>query len=63
MTKQEFSKTVEIYRSHKLKNNFISVSFAYILDETCKSVSQTVQIENTGGALTSLYNFKTNQNL
>ena len=58
MTKKEFKKTVQIYRSHNLKNGFISITFAYILNETCKSVSKTVEIEKFGGALNSLYLFK-----
>lgn len=59
MTKKEFSKTVRIYKSHKLANGFISVTFAYVLSETTVSDERTVQIEDAGGALTSLYVFYT----
>ena len=58
MTKKEFSKTVKIYRSHKLRNNFISVTYANVLNPTTVSVSRTVHIEDMGGALTSLYENK-----
>jgi len=56
MTKKEFSKTVKIYKSHKLVNGFIIVTYAYILGDNAVSTQHTVAIEDTGGALTSLYN-------
>ena len=55
MTKKEFSKTVKIYKSHKLKNGFISVTYAYILGHNTVSTEHTVAIEDKGGALTSLH--------
>ena len=55
ISKAEFSKKVQIYRSHKLAGNIISVTYADYLNDTTKSVSRTVEIENKGGALTSLY--------
>ena len=55
MTKQEFSKTVKIYKSHKLANGLISVTYAYVLGHNTVSTQHTVEIENVGGALTSLY--------
>lgn len=58
MTKQEFSKTVKIYKSHKLANGFISITYANKLSSTTVSDEIVVEIENKGGALTSLYKFK-----
>ena len=55
MTKEEFAKTVVIYKSHKLKNGFISVTYAYVLGNNTVSTQRTVEIENMGGALTSLF--------
>ena len=55
MTKKEFQKTVRIYKSHKLVNGFISVTYAYILGNNAVSTQHTVEIEDKGGALTSLY--------
>lgn len=55
MTKKEFAKTVTIYKSHKLKNGFISVTYAYILGDNTVSTQRTVEIKDRGGALTSLY--------
>lgn len=56
MTKKEFAKTVKIYKSHKLKNGLISVTYAYRLGDDTVSTQHTVAIEDKGGALTSLYN-------
>lgn len=55
MTKTEFGKTVKIYKSHKLANGFISVTYAYILGDNAVSTERTVEIEDKGGALASLY--------
>lgn len=55
MTKKEFSKTVEIYKSHPVKNGFISITYATILAPYTTSEEETICIENKGGALTSLY--------
>jgi len=55
MTKKEFRKTVKIYRSHTLKNNFISITYATILDSNTVSDETTIEIENKGGAMNSLY--------
>jgi hypothetical protein len=57
MTKKEFSKTIIIYKSHKLKNNFISITYASVLAINKVSTEKIVEIENTGGALTSLYSY------
>lgn len=55
MTTREFTKTeVVIYKSHKLKNNFLSVSFAYRYNATTVSTQKTLIIENKGGAAQSL---------
>ena len=51
MTKQEFSKTVKIYK-------FISITYANILSPTTVSTEIKVELEDKGGALTSLYNYK-----
>jgi hypothetical protein len=58
MTKQEFSKTVKIYKSHKLANGFISISYASILGPNTVSTESTISIEDKGGSFTSLYNYK-----
>ncbi len=63
MTKKEFSKTVQIYKSHKLANGFISITYANVLGPNTVSTQETVAVENTGGALTSLYNYLTGQNV
>ena len=55
MTKKEFSKTVKIYKSHPVKNGFISITYATVLAPYTVSTEETVCIENKGGALTSLY--------
>lgn len=55
MTKLEFSKTVRIFRSHELKSGMISITFSYILTESCQSISKKIEIEKCGGALNSLY--------
>ena len=60
MSKSEFAKTVKIYSSHSLKNNFISITFAYVLDNNTISEQTTIEIEDMGGALTSLFYHLTN---
>lgn len=55
MTKQEFSKTLRIYKSHRLANGLISITYATLLGQNAISTEKTIQIENKGGALTSLY--------
>ena len=55
MTKEKFKKTIEIYKSHNLKNNFISITYAYILSENTVSEETTIEAYNNGGALNSLY--------
>ena len=55
MTKEEFKKTIEIYKSHNLKNNFISITYAYILSENTVSTETTIEAYKNGGALNSLY--------
>jgi hypothetical protein len=55
MTKQDFSKTVVIYKSHKLANRFISITYAYLLGNNSVSTENKIEIEDKGGALTSLY--------
>lgn len=58
-TIKEFKKDVKIYKSHKLKNGFISVTYAYVYNSTTCSTEETVEIENKGGALHSLYAYYT----
>jgi hypothetical protein len=58
ITKKQFSETVKIYKSHRLAYNLISVTYAYILGTGTISSQHTIIIENRGGALTSLYNYK-----
>jgi len=55
MKKSEFKTTVKIYKSHTLKNNFISITYAYILGNNTVSEESTIEIEKEGGALNSLY--------
>ncbi len=55
MTKKEFSKTLKIYKSHKLSNGFISITYATLLGQNAISAERTIKIEDKGGALTSLY--------
>ena len=57
MTIQEFKKTVKIYKSHNLKNDFISVTFANVLNQYTVTTETTVQIPKFGGALNSLYQY------
>ena len=55
MTKQEFSKTLRIYKSHKLVNGYISITYATFLGQNTISAEKTIKIEDKGGVLTSLY--------
>jgi len=55
MTKQEFSKTVKIYKSHNRANGFISITFARILGPGAMSTETTRVLEKNGGALNTLY--------
>ena len=55
MTKSEFAKTVRIYKSHKLKNGFISITYAHVLGNNTVSTEHTQEVEDKGGALTSLF--------
>ena len=55
MELKEFKKGIVIYKSHKLKNNFISVTYANKLSLCTVSTEKTVEIEDKGGALTSLH--------
>lgn len=55
MTKSEFAKTVRVYKSHKLANGFISITYAHVLAPHTVSTERKVEIEDMGGALTSLY--------
>lgn len=50
-----FKKEVKIYKSHKLKNGFISITYSVVLDPDTVSTEITIKIENKGGALHSLY--------
>ena len=55
MEKSEFKNTVEIYKSHNLKNNFISITYASVLGNNTVSEESTIEAYNNGGALNSLY--------
>ena len=63
MTIQEFKKTVKIYKSHNLKNDFISVTYTDLIYDKSRcylsacTVEKTVQIPKFGGALNSLYEY------
>lgn len=58
-TIKEFKKYVKIYKSHKLKNGFISITYAITLGCDVVSTERTIEIENKGGALHSLYAYCT----
>ena len=60
MTKKEFSKTIRIYKSHNLKNDYISVTYATVLSPNTVSEETTIEIEKNGGALNSLYIYHVN---
>ena len=55
MNKSEFKNHVQIYKSHPLKNGFISVTYASVLGQNTVSTESTIEIEKDGGALNSLY--------
>jgi len=55
MKKSEFKTKVKIYKSHNLKNNFISITYASLLGNNTVSKESTIEIEKEGGALNSLY--------
>ena len=61
MKKSEFKKSVKIYKSHNLKNGFISVTYANIINRPHSikpwgvTTETTVEIEKNGGALNSLF--------
>ncbi len=61
MTKQEFKKEVVIYKSHRLANKLISVTYAMVLakndcgNPTTIGGERTEVLKDFGGALTSLY--------
>ena len=55
MEKSEFKKTVKIYKIHNLKNNFISITYAYILGNNTVSEKTTIEAYKNGSALNSLH--------
>jgi hypothetical protein len=55
-TLKEFKKDFVIYKSHKLANGFISITFASRLSTNTVSTQTTIKVENIGGAWKSLYN-------
>jgi len=59
MTKSEFKKSVKIYKSHLLKNGFISVTYANVLSPSTVTTETTLEIEKNGGALNSLFVYLT----
>jgi len=54
-TINEFKKGVVIYKSHPLRNGFISITYSTALGPCTVSTERTVEIEKHGGALHSLY--------
>ena len=54
-TIKDFKNTVKIYKSHKLKNGFISITYAVKLGSNACTNEKTIEVENKGGALHSLY--------
>jgi len=59
MEKSEFKKSVKIYKSHLLKNGFISVTYVNVLGASTVTTETTVEIEKNGGALNSLFLYLT----
>jgi hypothetical protein len=55
---KEFKKTIKIYKSHKLANNFISITYAFVLSKNCVSAPQTSRIEKIGTPTESLAYYK-----
>ena len=58
MTLSTFRKNYVIYKSHNLKNDFISITYA-IRFANSVSTERKVEIENHGGALHSLFYHET----
>ena len=54
-TIKEFKKDVIIYKSHKLKNDFVSITYAVKFSRDTCTNEKTIEIENKGGVLHSLY--------
>ena len=54
-TIKDFKKDVVIYKSHKLKNGFISITYAVKFGSNAFSNEKTIEIEDKGGALHSLF--------
>ena len=54
-TFKDFKNNVIIYKSHKLKNGFISITYAVIFSRNVCSNEKTIEIEDKCGALHSLY--------
>jgi hypothetical protein len=50
----DFKKRVKIYKTHKLKNDFISINYAYFLGNNCISAPSKVKIEKVGTPYNSL---------
>ena len=53
--RKDFAKTVKIYKSHRLANGLISVTYANILSANTISTERTECVLNVGGALKSLF--------
>lgn len=51
----DFQKTIKIYSSKKLEDGWVSINYAYILGPNAVSTEHTVEIEDRGTALESLY--------
>ena len=54
-TFKDLKNNVIIYKSHKLNNGFISITYAVIFSRNACSNEKTIEIEDHGGALHSLY--------
>lgn len=55
-TLKEFKTGVRVYKSHPIKNNLISITYATVLGANTVSTQKTIVIEKNGGALYSLFN-------
>ena len=56
-TINDFRKYVKIYKSHKLKNGFISIAYVILFGNDACSEEHIIEVENKGGALHSLYEY------
>ena len=59
---QLFKNTIILYKSHNLKNNFISITYAYKIDKDTVTTQNTVKTEKRGSAIKSFFLHLTENN-